>query len=89
MLPFLLVQCSVADPNPDPSDPYVFGPPGSGSGSEVWIRIRIQILLLPSKNSEKNHDSYCFMTSFRLLSLKNGVNVLSEKQNNFFKGSDQ
>jgi hypothetical protein len=22
------------DPNPDPWDPYVFGPPGSGSGSE-------------------------------------------------------
>ncbi len=22
---------SVADPDPDPSDPYVFGPPGSGS----------------------------------------------------------
>jgi hypothetical protein len=29
------VQSSVADlvPNPDPSDPYVFGPPGSGSRS--------------------------------------------------------
>ena len=24
---------SVADPNPDPPDPRVFGPPGSGSGS--------------------------------------------------------
>jgi hypothetical protein len=24
---------SVADPNPDPPDPHVFGPPGSGSGS--------------------------------------------------------
>jgi hypothetical protein len=31
------VQCSVADPDPnldpDPPDPLVFGPPGSGSGS--------------------------------------------------------
>jgi hypothetical protein len=26
------VLTSVADSNPDPSDPYVFGPPGSGSG---------------------------------------------------------
>jgi hypothetical protein len=25
--------CGVADPNPDPPDPHVFGPPGSGSGS--------------------------------------------------------
>jgi hypothetical protein len=25
------VYTSVADPDPDPSDPYVFGPPGSGS----------------------------------------------------------
>jgi hypothetical protein len=24
---------SVVDPDPDPSDPYVFGPPGSESGS--------------------------------------------------------
>jgi hypothetical protein len=28
------LRSSVADPdlNPDPRDPYVFGPPGSGSG---------------------------------------------------------
>ncbi len=25
--------CSVADPNPDPPDPRLFGPSGSGSGS--------------------------------------------------------
>jgi hypothetical protein len=31
----VLITGSVADrdPSPDPSDPYVFGPPGSGSGS--------------------------------------------------------
>jgi hypothetical protein len=45
------VKTSVADP--DPSDPNVFGPPGSGS-----------ILLSPSKISKKNLDSYCFVTSF-------------------------
>jgi hypothetical protein len=27
------IKTSVADPNPDPPDPRVFGPPGSGSGS--------------------------------------------------------
>ncbi len=27
------VSDSVADPNPDPPNPRVFGPPGSGSGS--------------------------------------------------------
>jgi hypothetical protein len=28
-----LIFCSVADPDPDPPDPRVFGPPGFGSGS--------------------------------------------------------
>jgi hypothetical protein len=27
---------SVADPNPDPPDPHVFGPPGSGSTSQMY-----------------------------------------------------
>ncbi len=27
------LQTSVVDPDPDPQDPHVFGPPGSGSGS--------------------------------------------------------
>jgi hypothetical protein len=35
--------------------------------SEVWIRIRI--LLSASKNSKKNLDSYCFVTSFGLFYL--------------------
>jgi hypothetical protein len=44
------------------------------------------ILLLPSKNSKKNLDSYCFVTSFGLFILKNDVNVPSKsnKQKNFF-----
>ncbi len=29
----LLTSVADPDPNPDPSDPSVFGPPGSGSGS--------------------------------------------------------
>jgi hypothetical protein len=36
------MQGSVEDPEPDPQDPHLFGPPGSGSGSyqsDVWIRI--------------------------------------------------
>ncbi len=46
---------SVADP--DPMDPYVFGPPE--------VRVRIQILLTSSKNirSKKNLNSYCFVNS--------------------------
>ena len=31
--------------------------------SEVRIRLRIRILLLSGKNSKKNLDSYCFLTS--------------------------
>ena len=30
---FLISKTSVADTDPNPSDPYVFGPPGSGSVS--------------------------------------------------------
>jgi hypothetical protein len=30
---FSIHRGSVADPNPDPLDPHVFGPSGSGSGS--------------------------------------------------------
>ena len=44
------------------------------------------IILSSSKNSKKNLDSYCFVTSIGLLSLKNYVNVPSKsnKQKNFF-----
>ncbi len=55
----------------------VFGPPGSGSTTQ---RYRYII-------SKKNLDSYCFVTSFGLLSLKNDVNDPSKnnKQKNFIK----
>ncbi len=44
-----IVSYRVADPDPD-----VFGPPG----------IRLRILLSSSKNSKKNLDSYCSVSSF-------------------------
>ncbi len=43
---------------------------------EVWIRLRI--LLSPSKNSQKNLDSYRFSTSFRLFIFENYINVPSK-----------
>ena len=57
---FIIVFISVADP--DPPDPRVFGPPGSG----------------PCKNSKKNLDSYYFVNRFEFLSLKNDVNLASK-----------
>ncbi len=57
-----ILSISVANPNPDPSDPYVFGLPKSGSGS---ISQRYGSgSLSPSRKSKKNLDSYCFVTSF-------------------------
>jgi hypothetical protein len=37
MLSFTRVSVADPDPNPDPSDPYVFGPPGSGSKATSWL----------------------------------------------------
>ncbi len=70
---------------------------GCGSGRSIcfwvsWIRIwirqseeRIRILLSSSKNSKKNLDSYCFVTSFWLFIWTNDVHVPSNssKQKNF------
>ncbi len=44
----------------------------SGFGSTgFWAsRVRIRILLSSSKNSKKNLDSYCFVTSFGLFIFK-------------------
>jgi hypothetical protein len=43
------------------------------------------IILLSSKNSKKNLDSYCFVTSFGLFIFENDVNVSSKsnKQKTF------
>ncbi len=53
---------------PDPPDPHVFGPPGSGSISQSMDPDPdpYAILLSTSKNRKKNVDSYCFLTSFGL-----------------------
>jgi hypothetical protein len=73
-------------PNPDPSDPYVFGSPGSGSGS-----ISYNYGSGPSinnKNGKKNLDSHGFATTFDFLYLKNDVNAHSKsnmQKNIFFK----
>ncbi len=35
-VPYLIVCSSVADPDPDPPDPHVFGPPGSESTTQRY-----------------------------------------------------
>jgi hypothetical protein len=69
---------SVVDPNPDPDppDPHVFGPPGfgtisqrDGSGSGSFYHQAIKV---------KNLDSYCFVTSFLLFIFENDVHVPSD-----------
>jgi hypothetical protein len=85
----LIVNTSVADPNldPDPPDPHVFGPPGSGSISHRYGSGSGSGSLSSCKNSKKNIDSYYFVTLFDFLSLENYVNVPSKsnKQQNVFK----
>ncbi len=68
----------------------IFGPPGSGSVSTRY-RVRIRFLLSSSKHSKKNLDSYCFVTSLWILSLKNDVNVAVASNSNkkkLRKGTD-
>ncbi len=83
---------SVADPNTDPPDPPVYGPPGSGStsqryGSGSGSCSGSGSVLLSCKNSNKNLDSYYFVTLFDFLSLKNYVSVAfkSNKQKKLCK----
>jgi hypothetical protein len=40
---------SVADPNPDPPDPRVFGPPGSGSISQSYVSVSGNQWSLPTQ----------------------------------------
>ena len=54
------LNCSLADPDPNP-DLYVFWTPRIH-----WSEVLIRILLSFSKNSRKNLDSYFFVTSFGL-----------------------
>jgi hypothetical protein len=53
----------------------------------IRIRIWVRILLFASKNSKKNLNSYCFVTSFGLFIFENYVNVTFKKQKNFFFNS--
>ncbi len=59
---YILVTSRVVDPDPDPQDPYVCGPPASGS-----FHHHAKIV--------KNLDFYHFVTS---LSLKSDVNAPSK-----------
>ena len=70
-----------ADPEPEPEDPYVFGPLGSGSGSTI------------QRHGSGSGSFYrqaknltVLLLLFDFLSLKNDVNVHSKsiKQKNFF-----
>ncbi len=83
-----MVPTSVADPdpNPDPSDPYVFGPPGSWSGSisqrygsesgSFYHQAKVvRKILIPT----------ALWLLFDFLSLKNDVNVPS-KTNKYPEG---
>ncbi len=65
----------VPDPDPDPPDPQCFRA----------SRIRIRIFLSASKNSKKNLDSYCFVTSFRLFIFEKWCKFKSNKQKNILK----
>jgi hypothetical protein len=56
------LRVGVADPNSH-LDPQVYEPPGSASGSLVKSTNPLGILHSSSKNSMKNPDFYCFVTS--------------------------
>jgi hypothetical protein len=58
----LRAETSVADP--DPPDPHIFGAPGYGSGSISQRYGSGCSSGSLSKNSKKNLDFYCFVTSF-------------------------
>ncbi len=61
---------------PDPPDPRVFGPPGSGSISQRYgSGSGPGSFYHHAKIIRKNLESYYFVTLFDFLSLKNNVNV--------------
>jgi hypothetical protein len=57
LIPPTPVNLKASVPDPDPPDPYVFEPRGSGFFHHPSII---------KQNSKKNLDSYCFVTSFGL-----------------------
>jgi hypothetical protein len=74
-----LMMLGSSVPDPDPPYPHILGLPDPDPvrGMDP-IRIRIRILLSASKNSKKNLDSYCLLTSFGIF-MKNDVNVPSKR----------
>jgi hypothetical protein len=56
------------DLNLDPSNRFVFGPPGSGSGFIVTRFDPDPDPSVKSKNTKKNFDAYCFEPFFYFLS---------------------
>ncbi len=72
--------------NSDPSDPYVFGPPGSGSGSASQRYGSGYGSFYQGKIVRKTLIPTVLRLLFDLLSLKNDVNVPSKrnKQKNLF-----
>jgi hypothetical protein len=64
IVPFLIAGGIVADP--DPPNPHVFGPPGSGSGSISHPAPNPvpDPSIITGKNCKKKLAFYCFVTSF-------------------------
>ncbi len=75
MAGFVFQPDSVADP--DPSDPYVFGPPGSESGS-ISQRHGSGSFYHQAKIVRKTLIPTVLLLLFDFLFLKNDVNVPSE-----------
>jgi hypothetical protein len=82
---FRLLLSSVPDPDPHVF-PNVFWLPGSGSISQRYGSGSGYFYHHAKTVRKKNLDSYCFVTYYGLLSLKNDVNVPSKNasQKNFF-----
>ncbi len=72
-----VLRIRIRNPDQDPSDPYVCGPPGSGSGSFYHQAKIVRKTLIPT----------ALWLLFDFLSLKNYVNVPSKRseQKNFFE----
>jgi hypothetical protein len=71
-------KSSVAEPNPDPPDPRVFGLPGSGSGSTSQRYGSGSGSFYHHAKTVRKTLIPIFVTLFEFLSLKNDVNVASK-----------
>jgi hypothetical protein len=73
-----IVKSSVGDPDPDPQDSHVFGPPGSGSGSiclkygsgSFLFLKRLKLMCLQVSYKKKNRGNF-FLAYLK--SLKKGI----------------